>query len=80
MFVDAWVWIAWLVVSLGGFIVLETIALVNRKRGDTLSENIRRWLGIDPPNPAARIGIPVFVAALIIFIVWFIPHIVFQIW
>lgn len=80
MFVEAWVWIAWLVVCLGGFAVLETLALINRRRGDTLSENIRRWLGIDPPNPVARIGIPAFVGVLVIFLIWFIPHIVFQIW
>lgn len=80
MYVEPWVWIAWVIVSLGGFALLETIALINRRRGDTLSENIRRWLGIDPPNPIARIGIPAFAAVLIIFVIWFIPHIVFQVW
>jgi hypothetical protein len=80
MYVESWVWIVWLIISLGGFAILETISLANRKRGDTLSENTRRWLGIDPPNPVARIGIPLFVAVLVIFVIWFIPHIVFQIW
>ena len=57
---------------------METIGLVDRRVGDTLSENARRWLGTD------RIwrtwGALGFTATLIAFVVWFIPHIVFDAW
>lgn len=77
--IPAWMWIVWLAVAAGGFAILETIALANRRDGDTLSENIRRWLGITPPSTRRRIAVPVFVGALILFLVWFLPHIVFNI-
>lgn len=75
-----WAWIVWLVAALGGFAILETIALANRRDGDTLSENIRRWLGIYPPSPMKRFFLPAFVFGMVAFFVWFIPHIVFQVW
>ncbi|MEV0616176.1 hypothetical protein AB0I81_22875 [Nonomuraea sp. NPDC050404] len=77
--IPEWMWIAWLAIAAGGFAVLETVALINRRRGDTLSENIRRWLGITPPSVQRRIAVPVFVAVLVAFICWFLPHIVFDI-
>lgn len=77
--IPAWMWITWAAIALGGFAILETIALANRREGDTLSENIRRWLGITPPNPRRRILVPAFVAGLLVFVVWFIPHIVFNV-
>lgn len=79
MSIPEWAWIAWLALAGGGFTILETIALANRRDGDTLSENIRRWLGITPPNARRRVTVPVFAAVLILFVVWFIPHIVFNI-
>ncbi|MGP4092952.1 hypothetical protein [Nonomuraea sp. KM90] len=77
--IPEWMWIVWLITAAAGFAVLETIALANRRDGDTLSENIRRWLGITPPSLHRRISVPVFVGVLILFVVWFLPHIVFNI-
>ena len=41
---DFWTfaWIGWLLI----FAVLEAIALVRKKRGDTLSENTWRWFSL----------------------------------
>ena len=77
--IPEWMWIAWLAITAGAFAVLETIALVNRRKGDTLSERTRAWLGITPPSVQRRIAVPVFVTVLVLFVVWFIPHIVFNI-
>ncbi|WP_326644572.1 hypothetical protein OIE67_25700 [Nonomuraea fuscirosea] len=77
--IPEWMWIAWLAVAAGGFAILEIIALINRRRGDTLSERTRAWLGITPPNARRRIAVPVFAAVLILFLVWFLPHIIFDI-
>ena len=38
----AWVWAAWF----GLFAVFETIALLTRKNGATLTANLRRWLAL----------------------------------
>jgi hypothetical protein len=77
--VPEWAWITWLAIAAGGFAVLETVALANRRKGDTLSERTRAWLGITPPNARRRVAVPVFAAVLILFVVWFLPHIVFDI-
>ncbi|GIE98942.1 hypothetical protein [Paractinoplanes rishiriensis] len=77
---SAWaaIWAAWLAIAAVAFAVLETIALARRQRGDTLSENIRVWLGTDKRSKTwGALG---FVVALVGFVVWFIPHIVFNIW
>ncbi|MGI5493869.1 hypothetical protein [Microtetraspora malaysiensis] len=78
--VPSWAWAAWAATAFGTFAALETIALVNRNRGDTLSENIRRWLGINPDRPVRRYTIPIFLGGLIAFVVWFGPHIIWSIW
>jgi len=47
-------WALWLgVLVLGGFAVPEFLAIKNRQSGDTLSENIRRWLKTDTPGGGA---------------------------
>jgi hypothetical protein len=44
-------WSFWvLVLVLAGFAVPEGIAIANKQGGDTLSENIRRWLRTDTPG------------------------------
>ncbi|MCW2881920.1 MAG: hypothetical protein JWQ95_6020 [Sphaerisporangium sp.] len=78
--VPAWAWIAWAVASLGVFAALETVALANRRTGDTLSENIRRWLGIHPYRPVRRYAVPAFAVVLLGFVAWFVPHILLSIW
>ncbi|MCW2901022.1 MAG: hypothetical protein JWO67_3287 [Streptosporangiaceae bacterium] len=75
MGIPSWAWITWAVVAIGSFAVLETIAIVNGRSPDTLSENIRRWIGIEPPSKARLIGIPAFLAVLLGFTAWFVPHI-----
>lgn len=72
------IWAIWLVVVAASFAILEGIALVKRKPGDTLSENTRRWIRTDKGWKSA--GPLAFMAALIAFVVWFLPHIVWEIW
>lgn len=69
-------WIALLAAAAGVFAVLETIALANRHEGDTLSEAIRRWLGVTPSRAGRRVSVGLFVAGLLGFVAWFVPHIV----
>ena len=72
-------WAIWVVVTAASFAVLETIGLVRRQTGDTLSEATRHWLGIER-GKALKGGAYAFAAALIAFVAWFIPHILFQVW
>lgn len=72
------VWSAWLLVVAASFAVLESIALARRADGDTLSANIRRWLGTD--KTWKTWGAAGFAVALIGFVGWFIPHIVWKAW
>lgn len=46
---NAW-WLVWLGIILVGFAVPEWVAIRNKQTGDTLSENIRRWLRTDTPG------------------------------
>jgi hypothetical protein len=74
----ATVWSIWLAIVAVTFAVLEAIALVRREPGDTLSENTRAWLGTDKTwKTWGALG---FVIALVGFVVWFVPHIVFHAW
>lgn len=68
------VWAVWAAAALGSFALFETWALVTRKEGSTLSENLRLWLGIRPVR-ACRLVTSV---ALLGFLLWFGWHIVFQ--
>jgi hypothetical protein len=72
------IWTVWLAVVAATFAVLEGIALVRRQPGDTLSENTRHWLGTD--RTWTTWGALGFVIALVGFVVWFVPHIVFNAW
>jgi hypothetical protein len=74
----AMVWSIWLAIVAVTFAVLEAVALIRRGRGDTLSENLRSWLGTD--RTWKTWGAFGFVVALIGFVVWFLPHIVFKTW
>lgn len=64
-------WIVWLVVAGASFGVMEWLS-----GRETLSANLRRWLGIDPPKPWRPITIPLFAGAVAAFAAWFAPHIV----
>ena len=52
------------------FLIPEAIAIIRKEKGDTLSENIRKWLNKPWKRWAFGIG-------WILFIVWFIPHILY---
>lgn len=65
-------WAAWAVGSLGSFLALEALALLDEKR-PTLSSTLRRWLGIDPRRPWALAGVAVALGAG----AWFGVHIAF---
>ena len=80
MSIPAWLWATWLIGVIASFGVLEGIALANRKGYDTLTANLRRWCGIFPVRPWRRVTIPVFAATLIVFVGWFVPHIVAGWW
>lgn len=67
------VWVVWLSVAAVSFAALEWITF---RRHQTLSENLRRWLGIEPRKPLRRLGVPAFIAVVLGFAAWFIPHIV----
>ncbi|HEY9416163.1 MAG TPA: hypothetical protein VIQ30_15485 [Pseudonocardia sp.] len=43
MSVFTWAWIAWGV----AFAVIEGVALVNSRSGETLSEHVWAWIGVD---------------------------------
>lgn len=43
-------WLAWLGAIIVGFAIPEADAILNKQDGDTLSENIRRWLHTDTPG------------------------------
>jgi hypothetical protein len=72
------IWGIWAALFAASFVALETWALVRPYRMDTLSENIRTWLGIWPSRPVRRVAVPMFAVTLIAFTVWFVPHIVWQ--
>lgn len=78
--VPEWAWVGWIATTLAAFAVLEAVALLNGRDGDTLSERARAWLGITPDHPRRRILVPAFIAALAGFTLWLGPHIVLSIW
>ncbi|MEV1109950.1 hypothetical protein AB0I95_15005 [Micromonospora sp. NPDC049751] len=71
-------WRVWLALVAVSFAILEGIALYRRKPGDTLSENTRTWLRTDKGWRSA--GPLAFIGVLVAFVVWFVPHIVWETW
>ena len=67
-------WAVWAGLFALSFAVLEGWALLNRRDGDTLSDQIRAWLGIYPVKHWRLAG----AGALLGFLLWFGWHIVFQ--
>ncbi len=64
-----WIWIGWGIY----FGIFETLALLNKKRGDTLSETIWRWFAVQNPDAKLR---KVRVLGLLLFMVWLLTHFV----
>lgn len=64
--IPSWAWLAWL----AAFAVLEGIALLNRRDGDTLSENV--WRALLPSRGAPYWRLRRFV--LLAFCAWLSAH------
>jgi len=61
-----------------GLAVLEGIALLNRRDSDTLSEHLRRRLGIDPANERRKAAVPLFIAAVVALAAWPFPYLLMR--
>lgn len=66
-------WLTFLGAIIVGFAVPEAQAIRNRQGGDTLSENVRRWLRTDTPGGGAS-WLAVW-TALATVLVWLLGHI-----
>jgi hypothetical protein len=64
--------IAWLI-WLGGFVFIEGLALLNKEKGDTLSEHVWKWFKVKEPKSARR---NLRVATLAGFMTWLGVHFV----
>ena len=81
--IDSWLfggtwavaWIIWAGLALGGFFLLEFTAIGEHHMERTLSENIRRWLGIYPVRRWRRLGGLLFAGILGTLVTVFIWHI-----
>lgn len=70
-------WLAFLVTALVGFAIPEAVAITRKQSGDTLSENIRRWLRTDTPGGGLS-WLAVWTTLLAV-VVWLGGHIL-EIW
>ena len=69
-------WIVWLSVTAGTFGAGEWWAMRSGSPpGETLSANIRKWLGVRPSQPRKRWTVYGFTGLIVGFAVWFVPHI-----
>jgi len=69
-------WALFTLIPLAVFGVAEWIG----RRGNTFSETIRRWLGVDRHPWYTRWAAWAFASVLIGFVGWFVPHILLSIW
>lgn len=69
------VWALWLGGLLAFFGVAEGLSLANKLPGDTFSETLRRWLGLEPRKPWRQWGMLAFTVLFGGFAVWFEAHI-----
>lgn len=75
-------WIIWAAIAFVAFIIPETIAIVGRNVGNTLSANIWRLFRVEPGIPISQ-----WTAAHVLFAVvwigvsaWLVGHFVFGLW
>lgn len=68
MDISPWLWL----IPAVSFAVLETIAIINRREGDTLSEVLRLLAGVNPRRP----WLPLGVAAILAFCAWLPIHLI----
>lgn len=67
-------WLTWILgLVLGGFAIPETYAIISKQDGDTLSENIRRWLHTDTPG-GGWTWLGVWTTLLLVWL-WLLGHI-----
>jgi hypothetical protein len=62
------IWIVWIL----AFFAIEGFALRNNKVGDTLSENIREWIGTN--NPSRTWAMWILRIGLGGLLIWAVPH------
>lgn len=77
-FLRTWYWPVFLAAAAVAFVVPEVIALVDPGRGGTLSEWTRRALGVQPAAPRRRWAAAGFAGGLLLFVAWFVPHILWD--
>ena len=63
-----WLWLAWV----AAFFALEIPAVLNARKGDTLSEQFRLWF-----HTGTTTGRIVWLVTFAAFALWFGPHIAF---
>jgi hypothetical protein len=64
-------WILWVLI----FIYLETMAIIDKKKGDTLTEHVRELATLNPWQKVSVIGAGAVLLGSGAFCVWWIPHI-----
>lgn len=70
-------WATWIWIALGAIVVLvEGIALLNKKEGDTLSEHVWTWLKVN--NKSKRFTVWRFF--VLAFMIWLTGHFTFGWW
>ena len=62
-----WLWIAWLL----AFVGIEAAALINKDKGDTLSEHIWKWFSVKEGNSKKRTFRMVMLGG---FLGWLVTH------
>ena len=65
-------WVIWIL----AFGIIEAIAVIDKKKGDTLSEHIWKWFAIDNKEPFYKFKR----LTLVTFLVWFAIHILTRGW
>jgi hypothetical protein len=68
-------WIVWAAGALLTFLAIELTAIFTHRMDRTLSENLRKWLGIYPVKPWRKLGGVVFSSTLLSLVGIFIWHI-----
>jgi hypothetical protein len=66
-------WLLWAAVTFASFLTLEVIAIRTKKKGDTLSEQIRAFFRVRQYR-----GRVAFVSVLFGFVIWFAGHILLR--
>lgn len=69
-------WVGWI----AAFVVIEAVAIFNKKKGDTLSEHVWRWFGVPDESAKVKKAFTVGRFALGAFLVWLTGHLTFGWW